>query len=90
MQVSHSRVECFQGCPYKYKLHYLDEMQMVKADNADNALYLGTALHTGLEKNVDAAIMEYYMQFPIISDAHINEALKLESLIPKVMLYNNT
>lgn len=58
-------------------------MQIVKADNTDNALYLGTALHTGLEKNVDAAITEYYMQFPIIGDAHINEALKLELLIPK-------
>lgn len=83
MQVSHSRVECFQSCPYRYKLHYLDEMQMVKADNADNALFLGTALHTGLEKGVEAAVMEYYMQFPIVTDAHINEALKLDLLIPK-------
>ena len=83
MQVSHSRVECFQNCPYKFKLHYQDELQTVKADNADNALFLGTALHTGLEKNVEAAVMEYYMQFPIITDAHINEALKLELLIPK-------
>ena len=83
MQVSHSRVECFQNCPYKFKLHYQDELQTVKADNADNALFLGTALHTGLEKNVEAAVTEYYMQFPIITDAHVNEAIKLELLIPK-------
>ncbi len=83
MQVSHSRVECFGNCPYKFKLHYIDDLRTIKADNADNALFLGTALHTGLEKGVEAAIKEYYMQFPIITDAHINEVIKLELLIPK-------
>lgn len=83
MQVSHSKVECFEGCPFKYNLRYLEGLQTVKADNADNALFLGTALHTGLEKGVDAAINEYYMQFPIITDAHVNEAIKMELLIPK-------
>lgn len=83
MQVSHSKVECFEGCPFRYNLRYLEGLQTVKADNADNALFLGTALHTGLEKGVDAAINEYYMQFPIITDAHVNEAIKMELLIPK-------
>lgn len=83
MQVSHSKVECFEGCPFRYNLRYLKGLQTVKADNADNALFLGTALHTGLEKGVDAAINEYYMQFPIITDAHVNEAIKTELLIPK-------
>ncbi len=83
MQVSHSRVECFDGCPFKYRLRYKEGLQVIKADNADNALFLGTALHTGLEKNVDAAIQEYYMQFPVITDAHVNEAIKLEMMIPK-------
>ncbi len=83
MQVSHSRVECWLGCPYRFKLHYIDELQTIKADNADNALYLGTALHTALEKGLNAAVNEYYMQFPIIGDAQVNEMLKLELLIPK-------
>lgn len=83
MQVSHSRVECFESCPFKYKLRYLDKIETIKADNADNALYLGTALHTGLEKDVETAINEYYMQYPVITDEHINEAIKLEILIPK-------
>ena len=83
MQVSHSRVECFESCPFKYKLRYLDKIETIKADNADNALYLGTALHTGLEKDVQTAIHEYYMQYPVITDEHINEAIKLEILIPK-------
>lgn len=83
MQVSHSKVECFEGCPFRYKLRYMEGLHTLKADNADNALFLGTALHTGLEKNVEAAIYEYFMQFPIITDDHVNEAIKLELLIPK-------
>lgn len=81
--MSHSRVECFESCPFKYQLRYIDKIGTIKADNADNALYLGTALHTGLEKDVQTAIHEYYMQYPVITDEHINEAIKLEILIPK-------
>lgn len=83
MQVSYSRIETFESCPFKYKLRYLDKIETIKADNADNALFLGTAMHTGLEKNVEVAIKEYYMQYPVITDNHVNEAIKLELLIPK-------
>ena len=83
MQVSHSRVECFEGCSFRYKMRYIDEIRTIKADEPDNALFLGTALHTGLEKGVNEAINEYFMQYPVITDAHINEAMKLEVLIPK-------
>lgn len=51
-----------------------------------NALVLGTALHTGLEKGVKSAIEQYYNAYPIITDAHITEAMKLENLIPKAEL----
>ena len=64
-------------------MRYIDRIQTIKADEPDNALFLGTALHTGLEKGVDAAINEYFMQYPVITDAHINEAMKLEVMIPK-------
>ena len=83
MIVSHSRVECFESCPYRYDLRYNQEIRTIPPDNADNALFLGTALHTGLEKDVQTAIHEYFMQYPVISDAHINEAMKLEVMIPK-------
>ena len=83
MQVSHSRVECFKSCPYQYKLRYLDKIVTVPPCNADNALYLGTALHTGLEKNIQTAIHEYYMNYPIITDEHVNEAIKLEIMVKK-------
>ena len=55
----------------------------MKSDEANNALILGTALHTGIEKGVEAAIKEYFMQYPVITDLHIDEAMKLEVMIPK-------
>ena len=84
MEVSHSKIECFENCPYKYKLKYLDKIKTLKnTDDANNPLYLGTALHTGIEKDVETAIKEYYSQYPIITDDHINEAIELRYLIPK-------
>ena len=83
MQVSHSRVECYDGCPFRYKLRYIDKIETLKPDNADNAFYLGTALHIGIEKDVRTAIKEYYNNFSIITDEQINEAIKLEYQIKK-------
>lgn len=56
---------------------------MLPDDKPDNALYLGTALHTGLETDVENAIRTYYDNYPIIGDEHINEAIKLEIMIKK-------
>lgn len=81
--VSHSKVETFESCPYRYDLRYNQEIRTIPPDNADNALFLGTALHTGLEKDVQTAIHEYFMSYPVISDAQVNEAMKLEVMIPK-------
>jgi len=83
MQWSHSRVEAFEKCPFKYKLRYCDKILTLPPENADSPLIIGTALHTGLEKGVTKAIDEYFMSYPIITDDHINEAMKLESLIPR-------
>ena len=83
MQTSYSRIDTFEGCPFRYKMRYIDGIHTIKADEPDNALFLGTALHTGLEKGVEAAIKEYFMQYPVITDYHINEAMKLEVMIPK-------
>lgn len=83
MIVSHSKVECFESCPYRYDLRYNQGIKTIPPDNADNALFLGTALHTGLEKDVQTAIHEYFMSYPVISDAQVNEAMKLEVMIPK-------
>jgi phage nucleotide-binding protein len=60
----------------------LDGLDTLPNDDPDNALLLGTAMHTGLEKGVDAAVEQYVMGYPIITDDHENEAMKLEHLIP--------
>lgn len=83
MKVSHSRVECFKKCRYQYKLRYLDKVKTLPDYEADNALIIGTALHTGIEKDVKTAIEWYYNQFPIITDRHVEEAIKLETIIPR-------
>ncbi len=64
-------------------MQYLDGIGTNDPINSDNALVLGTALHTGIEKDVETAIDQYYMSFPIIDNSHISEAIKLEYLIPK-------
>ena len=84
MQFSHSRVETFVQCPYKYKMRYVDRLKTIAPTNADNPLLLGKAIHTGIEEGTDAGIKAYYDSFPIAEDAHITEAMKLEYWIPRV------
>lgn len=84
MQYSHSRVETFKSCPYKYKLRYVDKLETLPSDDPQNPLIIGSAMHLGIEQDVKTAIEWYYNQYPVITDLHINEAIKLESLIPKV------
>lgn len=83
MQISHSRIECFNRCKYQYQLRYLDKLKTLPDDAPDNALILGKALHTGIEKGVEAALDEYFCAYPVITDQHINEAIQLEYWIPK-------
>ena len=83
MQVSHSRISTFVQCPYKFDLKYNQRLETLFNCDPQNPLILGHALHTGIEKDVDAAIKEYYSAYPIIDDLHVNEAIKLQHLIPK-------
>lgn len=84
MQVSYSRVSTYKKCPYQYFLRYREKFEVIPTDDPQSALILGHALHTGIEKDVQAAIDEYFKAYPIISDYHVDEAIKLEYLIPKV------
>lgn len=84
MQVSHSRISTFLQCPFKYDLKYNQKIGTIFNCDPQNPLILGHALHTGIEKDVATAIKEYYDAYPIIDDSHVNEAIKLQYLIPKV------
>ena len=80
---SYSRVSTFLHCPRQYRYRYLDKLRTIEDQSPDNALYLGTALHTGLEKDVEAAIESYKSNYYLLTDEHYNEIIKLEELIPK-------
>ena len=84
MQYSYSRADCFNKCPYQYKLRYVDRLVTIDEYDPRSPLILGTAVHTGIETDVDSAIQFYYSQYPVITDTHIEEAIKLTNLIPKV------
>lgn len=83
MQVSHSKVECFTICPFKYKLTYLDKLKTFKDDAHDNSLYLGHALHVCLQESIERGLDDYYSNYPVIDDKVINEAIKLQTIAKK-------
>lgn len=81
---SHSRVELFETCPFKFKFRYIDELEALWDCAADNPLKLGTAIHHGIETDATSAIKEYFMEYPVITDEQITESIKLETMINKV------
>ncbi|MCM3763473.1 AAA family ATPase [Neobacillus niacini] len=88
-QYSYSRVSLFNDCPYHFKLRYIDQLTELPKYDADNPLIIGHALHTGIETDVETALKEYYNSFPVCTDRIIEEAMKLEILIPKVKDFLN-
>lgn len=86
MQFSYSRLSTFANCPYQYKLRYIDGLKTIPSQDADNALYLGTAIHEAFESGeLQAGIDSYRANYNVLTDLHINEEIKLEHLIPKVL-----
>ena len=63
-------------------MRYLQGITTIPATEPDNPLILGQAVHTGIEKSLEEAIREYCFRFPIITDEHINEIIKFETVIP--------
>lgn len=84
MQFHYTTVSTFNTCPYQYKLRYVDGVEMLDDYSPTDALKLGTALHIGIEEGVKEGIKSYHRAYPISSDLHINEAIKLEHMIKKV------
>lgn len=79
-----STAQCFENCPARHNFRYIQHMDVIDSDDPANALRIGTALHRGIETEVQTAIHEYLMSYPVITDAHINEVIKLEYWIPRV------
>lgn len=86
IRYSYSRLSTFAQCPYQYRLRYVDKLKTLPETNADNALYLGLAVHKGLETgSVAEAIAEYKSHYNILTDENINWITQLEYQIPRAI-----
>lgn len=86
MRFSYSNISTFSQCPYRWKLQYVDRLKTIPDTNADCALWLGLALHKGIETgSVEEGIKEYKSHFNIITDEHINWIMQLEYQLPRVI-----
>lgn len=79
-----STAECFDNCPARWDFRYKQGINTIESDDPANALIVGTAVHKGIETDLQTALKEYFMSYPVITDQHINEAIKLEYWIPIV------
>ena len=84
MKVSYSRVSTFNQCSYKYKLRYVEKLRSVKSQDPSNALFMGTALHEGLENDLKACIKSYISNYYVLNDKNLDEIQKFKFLIPKI------
>lgn len=84
MRFSYSKVDCFKNCPMKYKYRYIDGLKTIPDQNSDNALYLGSGIHKGIETTVKEGVAEYQNHFYVLTDEIINWSLQLEYWVPKV------
>ena len=83
---SYSKVNCFNTCPYKYKLTYLDKLKPIPDERPNNALFIGTACHTGIEKrSVEEAVKDYKSNYKELGRLHEIEIFKLETILPKAI-----
>lgn len=84
MRYSYSRVDCYNRCPRKYKYRYIDKLHTLPDQRADNALYLGTGLHKGIETTVEEGVAEYRKNFYVLTNEIENWTMQLEYWIPRV------
>jgi hypothetical protein len=67
-------------------LRYYKKLKTLPETNADNALWLGLAMHKGIEESsVEAGITEYKSHYNIITDENINWIIQLEYQLPRVI-----
>ena len=86
MRYSYSNISTFAQCPRKWKYVYNDHLKTIPDQEANNPLYLGTAIHLAFETgNVQDAIYNYKSNYYVITDLVENECIKLEYFIPKVL-----
>lgn len=84
MRVSYSQIGTFEQCPYKWYLHYVEQLETILDKQPNDALILGNALHKGMEyRSVQAAVDYYREHMNIGSDLTVNEEIKLRAMVAK-------
>lgn len=84
MKFHFSSAETFENCPAKYYFRYEENLETIPSDDAANPLMIGTMLHRSMETDLETATKEYLMSYPVITDAHIEEVIKLSYWYPKL------
>lgn len=86
MKVSYSRLDCFNTCPYLYKLKYIEHLEPKDDLSPSNALYLGTAVHEAIEhRDVEAGVESYKSHFNELTQENELEIYKLRTILPKAI-----
>lgn len=81
--ISYSRVDTYKNCPFLYKLRYLDKLETKPSQDPTDARYLGTAVHSGIEKrSIEEGINSYKSNYSIWNVNNEVEVLKLETVLP--------
>lgn len=80
----YSAINQFNLCPYLYDMKWNKHVEVIDDYNPKDPLIVGTALHRAIETDYETAEKEYFEQFPVISDDHITEMLKIEIQSKKV------
>ena len=84
MKFSHSRVETFKICPFKYFLSYVQNLDTFPSDDPQDALIIGTCMHECIEKGLDVGISMYKKSFNCMNNLHYIEIEKFKKLAPQV------
>ena len=86
MRVSYSKISTWNECPFKYMLAYIEKLETIEDTSPTNALYIGTAVHEGIEKrSVDAAVESYKSNFTELTPEHEFEIEKLKVMTQKAI-----
>ena len=82
MKASYSRVSTYLECPFKYRLIYVEKLETKDDTSPTNALYIGSAIHTGIEtKDIDKAIEEYRSHYDTLSSENEFEIEKIKTIL---------
>ena len=85
MKFSYSNISTFSQCPYRWYLQYKLRLKTLPDTDPGNALWLGLALHKGIEEGVREGIEEYKSHYHLLTDEHINWIIQLEYQLPRVL-----